>query len=240
MSGSYARISTGAAGLVALHPDKASWIMRSMSYVRLSDLDNAAGARLIGGGSVTEDRQLPFRSLRVRPIRQRADFSCGPAALLSVLQYWGVPMDDERRLYNALGTDEKGGTRPQYIVNAARKMSLAADARVRVTPDDLRLAVGRGETVILNLQRWEADAPEPGKECEDGHFVVLVWIDDQDVYVMDPYVGGFAWMPVRALLDRWYDRPWPGEPCEERVAIFMSEMTPRPTNTGVAFASRYR
>lgn len=213
--------------------------MTGMSYVRLSDLRNATGARLLGGGAVSNDRELPYRSLRVRPVRQRTEFSCGPAVLLSILQYWGVPVQDERELYDSLGTSH-GGTRPQAIVNTARKFGLNADVRRHVSVGDLRLAVGRGETVVLNIQRWESDVPEPGRECEDGHFVVLVWIDDQDAYVMDPHTGGFGWLPVRALLDRWFDRPWPGEPCEQQVAIFLSGDLPHPVKRGPTLAARYR
>lgn len=213
-----------------------------MSYVRLEDLENAPGARLIGSHGVTgEERQLPLRALAVPQVRQLTEYSCGPAALLAALRYWGIPVRSEGDLYDSLGTTPAGGTRPRSIVNTARKFGLSAVERRHVAVGELQLAVARGETVILNLQRWEADAPDRGAECDDGHFAILVWIDDRHVYLMDPYTGGFAWLTVDALIDRWYDRPWPGEPCEQRVAIFLSGERARPAARpqGV-FAARYR
>lgn len=213
-----------------------------MSYVRLADLENAPGARLIGGGAgISEERPLPLRALAIPQVRQLTEYSCGPAALLAIMRYWGIPVGSERDLYNSLGTTKAGGTRPRAIVNTARKFGLSADERRHVAVGELQLAIAQGETVILNLQRWEADAPERGQECEDGHFAVLLWIDDQDAYLMDPYTGGFAWLPINALLDRWYDRPWPGEPCEQRVAVVLSGEWPRPAPRAAdVLAARYR
>lgn len=199
-----------------------------VSYVRLENLDD-------------ERRRIPASLLRVPMIRQQTGFSCGAAALQSVLQYWGRTIDDERLLYNRLGTKPEGGTRPKSIATVARELGLDAVARQLLTHDDLYWATKRGETVILSLQRWGANLPE--EECTDGHFVVLMGImgdDDEEVFVMDPYTGTVAWMPASDLLDRWHDRAWPGEPCDRRVAIFVKGKKAHPAPLPTGLASRYR
>ncbi len=200
-----------------------------MSYVRLENVDD-------------ERRRIPAKLLRVPMIRQQTEFSCGAAALQSVLQYWGRPVDDERLLYDRLGTKPEGGTRPKSIATVARELGLDAAARQLLTHDDLYWAAKRGETVILSLQRWGANLPDD-EECTDGHFVVLMGImgdDDEEVFVMDPYVGAVAWMPASDLLDRWHDRAWPGEPCDRRVAIFVKGKKAHPAALPTGVASRYR
>lgn len=201
-----------------------------MSYVRLEDLGD-------------ERRPVPAGLLSVPAIQQKAGFSCGPAALLSVLRYWGVLVGSEQDLYRRLGSNAKGGTRPKSIAAVARDFGLEAAARQFVTHDELYWAVRRGETVVLSLQRWGSNLPD--KECDDGHFVVLVGVtdtadDSEDVWVMDPYIGALAWMPSSDLLDRWHDRAWPGEPCDRRVAIFVKGKKAHQAPLTTGLASRYR
>src|SRR5690348_4344142 len=99
---------------------------------------------------------LPRQALRVPAVPQTTNFSCGPASLAAVLRYWHVWEGQERDLWAALHTTPKDGTDPQPMADVARGYGLAADYRRNVTTEELRAALGRGDTVILDLQAWPA------------------------------------------------------------------------------------
>ena len=62
-------------------------------------------------------------------VSQETDFSCGSAALFSVLRYWKgdiFPFYHEAQLWPALGTTEEKGTEPSKIVQVAKEYGLQA------------------------------------------------------------------------------------------------------------------
>jgi hypothetical protein len=77
--------------------------------------------------------------------------------------------------------------------------------------DDLRAALARGDTVILDLQAWHdplREVIEKGwKEIwDDGHYVVLIAMDERFAYFMDPSTEtGYVYVPLDELMDRWHD-----------------------------------
>lgn len=163
----------------------------------------------LAAGRAAGPAVLPKDHLPVPPVRQAASHTCGAAALLSVLFYWQVHDGNEGGLYEKLQTTEKDGTAPESIVAAARHFGLKARARGGMSLEDLRAALRARETVILALQAWrdESKAGRPWRdEWEDGHYVVLVGMDESHAYFMDPAVpAGYAYMPLGELEERWHD-----------------------------------
>jgi predicted double-glycine peptidase len=147
--------------------------------------------------------------LPVPLVRQAKSYSCGAAALLSVLYYWRAFDGREDDLYAGLDTTPAEGTTPEKIVEVARSFGLTAELRQRLSISDLRAGLALGETVIVELQAWHGDKA-PGfrwKDAwEDGHYVVLVGIDAERAYFMDPVaVAGYAYLPLAELPERWHD-----------------------------------
>lgn len=155
-----------------------------------------------GPGAPRERLALPF-------VAQETDYSCGPAALLSVLRYWGEFPGTERDLYGPLETTPKDGTTPEKLAEFARKRGLSAELREGMTVDGLRDALRLGRTVIVDLQAWRSDAEArtPWSELwEDGHYVVLAAMAETKAFFMDPSVpGALAWLPLEELPERWHD-----------------------------------
>jgi predicted double-glycine peptidase len=148
-------------------------------------------------------------TLPVPLVRQATDYSCGAAVLLSVLYYWRVFDGREDELYVALHTTTSEGTAPEKIAEVARSFGLTADLREGTTVADLRAALARGDTVIVDLQAWH-EGTGPGfrwrDTWDDGHYAVLVGIDAKRAYFMDPSVpGSYAYLPVAELHERWHD-----------------------------------
>jgi predicted double-glycine peptidase len=150
---------------------------------------------------------IPQGALPVAAVRQETDYSCGPAALLAILRYWqrgGAACEQD--LYAPLQTSEKDGTEPIALERVARERGLEARYRTGVTIDELRRALAAGQTVIVDLQAWRERLVPWSKDWDDGHYVVLVAMDQRRAYVMDPSSDtGYSFLALDELDQRWHD-----------------------------------
>lgn len=167
----------------------------------------ALGAASLGLGAAA---QPPRRLLPVPLISQATSWTCGPASLMAALVYFGVYDDAEARLTAELGATPEQGIDPASLAAVARKFGVEAEVRTGLTLDDLAAQLARGSVVILAVQAWAARpvdaATDWESDWEDGHYVVLVGLDDARVYAMDPSVRtGYAYLERDALLRRWHD-----------------------------------
>jgi predicted double-glycine peptidase len=165
---------------------------------------------LVTGTAAAERAITAPRAPRLVPvplISQASPWTCGPAALMSVLVYFGVFDDAESRLDAELGATPQDGTRVRNLVAVARRFGLAADARTTLELDDLKNELSRGAVVIVALQAWATGAVTDWRShWEDGHYVVVVGVSDDRVYFMDPSVRtGYAYLPRAEFVDRWHD-----------------------------------
>jgi predicted double-glycine peptidase len=175
---------------------------------------------------VTPSPQLPSQFLKLPLVRQAYDYSCGAGALMSVLAYWGEFDDAETSLYRQINTTPSNGTEPEPMARYARKLGLDAEVLRNQTIGDLRSALARGETWILDIQAWplftqnrfNVDQIKVGQgqpvrpdwdwsqDWVDGHYVVLVGMDEHYAYFMDPStVGSYTFMTLADLELRWHD-----------------------------------
>jgi predicted double-glycine peptidase len=152
--------------------------------------------------------RLPTNALPVPLVRQATDYSCGAAALLAVLYYWQVTDQKESDLYEALHMSPSDGTPPMRIAEVARSFQLDARIAENQRLDDLRAAIAAGESVIIDLEAWhEGSGPvDWSADWDDGHYVVLVGMDERYAYVMDPSAAaGYGYVPLDELDARWHD-----------------------------------
>jgi predicted double-glycine peptidase len=163
----------------------------------------SAGAAVGRAGS----RTAPPPLVAVPLISQAAPWTCGPAALMATLVYFGVFDDTESRLDEELGATPEAGTSVESMVAVARRHGLRAEARTGLTVDELGRALARGDVVIVALQAWSSAAVTDWRaHWEDGHYVVIVGVTPERVYAMDPSVRtGYAYLPRAQFLDRWHD-----------------------------------
>lgn len=160
-------------------------------------------AERYGQPESTPDAEYQERALMVPTVAQRTDFSCGAAALQAVLIYNGIHVNNERTLYKALGTTPQDGTAPEKIADVARKFGLKANWRTGIEVADLRAAIDAGVPVILDVQEPVDGKTKPS--LPDGHYVVLMGIDDQRVMYMNPSGGKVDTLPHAELINRWRD-----------------------------------
>lgn len=124
-----------------------------------------------------------------------------------MLRYWRAFDGAEKDLYGVLGTTPADGTEPPKLVEAARRYGLRARWAENLEPADLRRALARGEAAILDIQAWPDKPPKSWRDdWDDGHYVVLVGMDDSFAYFMDPSTEkSYAYIPLRELPERWHD-----------------------------------
>jgi predicted double-glycine peptidase len=142
----------------------------------------------------------------VPDVRQGTGYSCGAAALQAVLAYWGIGEREDRLIARLHRTPEQG-THPEDIVRGAREFGLQAELREGLNLDDLEVALKKGVTAIVDLQAWRARAEGPWTEIwDDGHYMVLLGMDRDNLYFEDPsLLGSRGFIPRGEFLDRWHD-----------------------------------
>ena len=161
-------------------------------------------------GSLAQGPHPPSAAylIAIPDVRQSYDYSCGAAALQSVLAFYGESLSEEEAIA-LLGTSEEFGTTPESIVRVATELGLRAEIAEHLTVDDLRSVLGEGVPVIVAIQAWVEERPAgfSWAGCwEEGHYEVVIGLDERYVYLEDPSLFGTRGrIPVNEFVERWHD-----------------------------------
>lgn len=156
-------------------------------------------------------------------VRQAYDYSCGAAALASCLYYWGIWTGREPELYPLLGTNEDG-TSGCDIIRVANGFGLSVVYKNDLSLLELNQYLDLGYTCILNIQAWGDYGPDTDFDdvWEDGHYVVLTNLINDEVELMDPSVPGqYLRLSRGEFLARWHDWSDDGSAKEYHTAIML-------------------
>jgi predicted double-glycine peptidase len=169
-------------------------------------------------------------------VRQSTVYSCGASALQAVLQYYGIEAREDA-LMKECRTTAALGTQPEPMMKAARARGLQATLKEGLTLNALESALWQRIPVICAIQAW-AETDKPGfswaKAWEDGHYVIVIGIDNKYVYVEDPsLLGSRGTIPRQEFLERWHD--YEGKPPFDKtdrayraMGIFIEGPAPAP------------
>ena len=167
-------------------------------------------------------------------VRQSTGYTCGAAALQAVLAYWGTS-EREDRLAARLRSTPEAGTHPFEIIRVAREFGLTAELREGLDLSDLESALAAGTSVIVDLQAWRGNTSIPWTETwDDGHYMVLLKMDAENLYFEDPsLLGPRGVIPRAEFVDRWHDYEGdpPLDPTDRkyvRMAMFFKGSRPAP------------
>ncbi len=160
-------------------------------------------------GSTTPQAGFPSYPtlMRVAPVRQATEYTCGVASLMSVLRYYGITNLCEDRLAIALGTDPERGTSYQKIVEYSNAQGIYAVAFNNMTIEQLQACLDNKQPVIVAYQAWKDNPSIPYQDdWVDGHFSVVIGYDSTYVYFMDPLtLGNYTSIPTGEFLTRWHN-----------------------------------
>lgn len=169
----------------------------------------------------SKEAQLAVDNLiRVPLVRQATSYTCGVAALQSILAYYGDPCREDD-LARALCTDPEQGTSYHRIAEYALAKGYTVKTSAGMTLADLKQQLDARKPVICLIQAW-ADRPlSYADDWDDGHYVVAVGYDKQSIYFMDPStVGNYTQISISQFLERWHDRD-----LKERLVHFAMVIT---------------
>jgi len=137
------------------------------------------------------------------PIHQKYRYTCGVAALQSILVYYNLYPYKQEDLINKLMADTEVGTEPVNIVKYAKKMKLKVKEYHEMTSQQLRGQLNKQHPVICLIQAW--GSPENYISGSDGHYIVAVGYDEENFYFVDPILEGvFGYLPAEEFERRWY------------------------------------
>jgi predicted double-glycine peptidase len=144
-------------------------------------------------------------------IQQPDEYSCGAASLMAILAYYGAGPEDYDVLKKKLGTTKKDGTDYQRIVRFAAEQGLQADAKPKMTLAQLEECLDEAKPVICSIQAYAENTPaekraEIYKMDDNGHYLVAIGYDADNIYFMDPSLTGRrGFLPKAEFEARWHD-----------------------------------
>ena len=128
---------------------------------------------------------------------------CGPASLKMVLGYYGVDKT-EAELAKLCGTDSNLGTNDIGIKKAAESLGFNVAIHNKSTFDDIQKWLNQKVPVIVNwFTRGRVDYDVA--EVPDGHLSVVVGLDNENVYLQDPEIGGLRTINRDDFMKVWFD-----------------------------------
>lgn len=146
--------------------------------------------------------------LNVPDVKQPSNYSCGPTALQAVLSYYGQDTNVDV-LINMTNCTPENGTLPGNIANTATKLGFNAAVKENMSLEDLQQNINQGTPVIIDAQAWknnETNSQNWTDDQFDGHYMVVIGIDSQNVYLEDPAIlGSKGYINNQEFLDRWHD-----------------------------------
>lgn len=140
--------------------------------------------------------------------RQSTEYSCGAAAMQAVLGYWGRDIGEED-IREMLNTNEESGTYPDDIIRVALALGLQPEYKENMTMADLEDDVAAGIPVVVDCQAWRSVSQYNESWTDiwyNGHWMVVIGIDENNVTLEDPYIlGDRGLMPREEFEARWHN-----------------------------------
>lgn len=154
--------------------------------------------------------------------RQRTVYTCGPACLRMVLDYFDQP-DTEADIAESVGCNSEDGTPPPNMARFLRKRGFVARSRAGLTLADIKADIKRGLPCIIAYQAWSGPGVDLSTTDEHGHYALIVGVGRDRVTLCDPSAKTKRLhIPTQEFLARWHDR------CGRGVSYYRWALTVRP------------
>lgn len=142
--------------------------------------------------------------LPVKPFQETLFKSmCGPASLKMVFNYYGIEKS-EQEVTELCGTHPDLGTDDQQIKKAAESVDLKVEIKNESSLDDIKAWLDKKVPVIVNwFTRGRADYED--SEVADGHYSVVVGLDNEFIYLQDPEIGKLRKIEKEDFMKVWFD-----------------------------------
>lgn len=145
---------------------------------------------------------MDIKLLDFPQLRQSFEYNCGSKALQGVLIYYGIEVREESIMKDA-NTCHGVGTLICGIESVINKYKLQYDSRV-MTVEDIEKHLNQKNPVLILLQAWGDNNPDYENYYEDGHWVVAIGYDKNNIYFEDPYAFKRTFLSKDELMGRWH------------------------------------
>ena len=142
--------------------------------------------------------------LPVKPFQETLFKSmCGPTSLKMVLDYYEVDKSEEDLAKLCKTTDELG-TNDVGIQEAAKSLGFKVEIKNNSTFEEIQMWLDKKVPVIVN---WITTGRKDYSESEvaDGHYSVVVGLDDDFIYLQDPEIGKLRKIKKDDFMKVWFD-----------------------------------
>lgn len=133
--------------------------------------------------------------LKVKPYKEKPGM-CGPACLKMVLQYFGRQMS-EQRLAKLCGWTKAKGVKSEAVLKVAKGLGFQGFIKDFATVSDLWHYVLKKKIPVI-VDWFSRD---------DGHSSVVVNINRENIYLLDPEFGLVRSMKLGIFKRVWFDFP---------------------------------
>ncbi len=120
---------------------------------------------------------------------------CGPASLKMALAYFGVDKS-ESELAKLSGATRLRGVEGIGLATAAKKLGFDAFIKDNAKISDIKKYLDLKIPVIVD---WFSK--------DDGHYSVVVDMNEKNIYLQDPEIGGIKKLPLETFKRVWFDFP---------------------------------
>jgi len=144
--------------------------------------------------------------IKIPMVRQPNDYSCGACCVQSILSYYGRELD-QKTLEKDTNTSKEAGADHRDIIKCFKSKGLEVELQKGMLLSDLQLFIDEEVPVIVMIQAWAKNPTDLEKGWNNGHYVVVIGYDENNIYCMDPSVlGNYAYLKRDEFLKRWHDQ----------------------------------
>jgi len=142
--------------------------------------------------------------LPIKPFQETLYKSmCGPASMKMVFDYYGIEKSEEE-IAKLCETTEESGTNDEGIKKAAESLGFKVEIKNESTFEDMQDYLNKKMPVIVNwFTRGRSDYSN--SEVADGHYSVVVGLDDRYIYLQDPEIGELREIKRNDFMKVWFD-----------------------------------
>ena len=134
-----------------------------------------------------------MKNLTVPFHKQQTDYTCGPASLRMVLEYFGRSVTEEE-LSPLLGTNDVMGTERDRMSEIIKTHELVPYERTDATLDDVKHLLSHAMPVIVRFLEQEQNSD---------HYGVVTGLNDTHITINDPWSGANVIHEIGIFLMRW-------------------------------------
>ena len=180
-------------------------VLRTLMALSISIYCSCSGSLAVEQAEKNRVARLPANIIRIPMTRQATNYTCGVAALQSVLMFYGDEFL-ESDLAKLLKANPQEGTAYAEMKRFSESKGYNVQVYKDMKVSDLKKLLDAGKPVICVIQAWPERKVNYKTDWDDGHYVVAIGYDDGNVYFMDPStLGNYTYIPTDEFLVRWHD-----------------------------------